>query len=125
MPDSSRPSLSASTVAARSSSEEAAGCRASTSSWSAMSLRAHWMMPMPMNSSAPARDRPMVRLEAPQFPIVSGLSPMSKTKYDTSSRIVQTADSPNRVATWRSARFSAFGSTSVGRHWCSGSPGLA
>ncbi len=26
------------------------------------------------------------------------------------------------AATWRSARFSAFGSTSVGRQWCSGQP---
>ena len=30
----------------------------------------------------------------------------------------------NRLATWRSARFSAFGSTSVGRHWWGARPGL-
>ena len=34
-------------------------------------------------------------------------------------------DSPNRAATWRSARFSAAGSTSVGRQTCAGRPGLA
>ena len=66
----------------------------------------------------------MVRLEAPKPPMTSGSSPISKAKYETTNRTVQIADSPNMVATWRSARRSAFGSTSVGRQWCSGSPGF-
>ena len=41
-------------VAARSSSEEAAGWRISTISWSAISLRAHWMMPTPMQQQGDA-----------------------------------------------------------------------
>ena len=32
--------------------------------------------------------------------------------------------SVNNPATWRSARFSALGSTSVGRHWWGSSPGF-
>ena len=36
-----------------------------------------------------------------------------------------TLDRPNSVAIWRSARFSAFGSTSVGRGWWAGRPGSA
>ena len=39
------------------------------------------------------------------------------------NRIAKTLDSPNSVAICRSARFSARSSTSVGRGWCSCSPG--
>ena len=52
MPDSSRPVWRIATVSVRSSSEEEPGWRNSTISWSLISLRAHWIMPTPMHSSA-------------------------------------------------------------------------
>ena len=64
MPDSSSPRPRIALVASWSSGEEAAGCRISTISWSPMSLRAHWMMPMPMNRNAPPRQAPRATLEA-------------------------------------------------------------
>ena len=80
MPDSSAPWDSWATVASRSSSEERAGWRISTISWSDISLRAHWMMPMPMRSSAPPRAEPSATVEAPSPNTVSWLSPVSSAK---------------------------------------------
>ena len=80
MPDSSVPRASAARVSSLSSSEEAAGWRYSTISVSAISLRAHWIVPMPMHSSARPRHRPRVTLEAPRPRIVLGSSPTLKTK---------------------------------------------
>ena len=75
MPDSSAPRLSTRSVSARSSSEERAGCRISTISWSPISLRAHWISPMPINSSAKPSDAPRATLEAPSPKTVSTFSP--------------------------------------------------
>jgi hypothetical protein len=80
MPASSRPSLSALTVATRSSGGEAAGWRISTISWSAMSLRARWMMPVPMSSRLMPSVTPSETVEAPIPAKVSQLSPTSKAK---------------------------------------------
>ena len=49
-------------------------------SWSPISLRAHWMMPMPMKSIAPPRLRPRATVEAPRPMKVSKLSPISRAK---------------------------------------------
>ena len=80
MPASSRPSLSAWIVASRSSCGEAAGWRISTISWSAISLRARWMMPMPMSSSDRPRVTPSATVEAPMPANVSQLSPTESVK---------------------------------------------
>ena len=80
MPDSVTPVLNASRASSRSSSEDTEGWRISMISWSPISLRAHWMAPMPMNSRARPRKPPIATLEAPMPPIVSGLSPTSNTK---------------------------------------------
>ena len=66
MPDSSVPRVMASTISARSSSEERIAWRISTISWSPISLRAHWMAPMPMHSSARPSVEPSARLDAPR-----------------------------------------------------------
>ncbi len=50
---------------------------------------------------------------------------MSSVKYATTKRTAHTVERKNMNATWRSARFSAFGSTSVGRQTWAGRPGLA
>ena len=70
MPDSSAPRSSTRSVSSRSSSEERAGCRISTISWSPISLRAHWISPMPMSSSARPSEAPRATLEAPRPKIV-------------------------------------------------------
>ena len=80
MPDSSRPVWRIATVSVRSSSEEEPGWRNSTISWSLISLRAHWIMPTPMHSSASPRQRPSATLEAPKPRISVGSSPILKTK---------------------------------------------
>ena len=69
-------------VASRSSSEDRAGWRISTISWSPISLRAHWMMPMPMSSSAKPSAVPRATLEAPRPRTVSWLSPPSSTRVE-------------------------------------------
>ena len=46
-------------------------------SWSPMSLRAHWMIPMPMKSSAKPSAVPKATVEAPRPRTVSWLSPFS------------------------------------------------
>ena len=74
------PWSSAASVATRSSSLEEAGWRCSTISTSLISLRAHWIAPMPISSRASPRERPRKALEAPTPRNVSVLSPMSKAK---------------------------------------------
>ena len=56
------------------------GWRYSTISWSLISLRAHWIMPTPMHSSARPRQTPRATLEAPRPRISVGSSPILKTK---------------------------------------------
>ena len=73
MPDSSVPVVSAFRVSSRSSSLEATGCRYSMISWSPISLRAHWIVPTPMHSSASPRQMPRATLEAPSPRNTSGL----------------------------------------------------
>ena len=80
MPDSSAPAVRSAITVARSSSEETAGCRISTISWSPISLRAHWITPTPMNSRASPRVPPSARVDAPRPAAVSWLSPMSMVK---------------------------------------------
>jgi hypothetical protein len=80
MPVSSKPVWRAATASSRSSSLDRTGWRISTISVSFISLRDHWIAPMPMNSNASPSVRPRVTLEAPYPRIVSGLSPTSKTK---------------------------------------------
>ena len=80
MPASASPSLRAWTVASRSSCGDAAGWRISTISWSAISLRARWMMPVPISSRLTPRVRPRVIVDAPRPAKVSQLSPTSKEK---------------------------------------------
>ncbi len=80
MPASSRPSLSALIVASRSSCGEAAGCRISMISTSDMSLRARWMIAMPMSSRETPSVVPSASVEAPMPMKVSQLSPMSNEK---------------------------------------------
>ena len=73
-------------VASRSSSAGAAGWRISTSSWSPISLRAQWMMPMPMKSSAPPRGRPSASVEAPRPPNVSVVADLEGEVGDDEQR---------------------------------------
>ena len=80
IPDSSVPSASAASVASRSSGEDAAGCRISIISSSAISLRAHWMIPTPISSSAMPSVVPSATVEAPSPPTLFHSSPTSKTK---------------------------------------------
>jgi hypothetical protein len=80
MPASSRPVVSASTVASRSSAGEAAGWRISTISTSAISLRARWMIAMPISSSDTPSVVPSARVEVPMPRKVSQSSPTSKAK---------------------------------------------
>ena len=79
------------------------------------------------SSSARPRVRPSATLEAPRPPMVSGSSPISerRSRRRTNSDRADGRRAPNSVATWRSARFAACGSTSVGRGWCGGEPGSA
>ena len=80
MPESSVPWRTSATTLSRSSSVERPGWRISTISWSFISLRDHWMVPMPMNSSARPRVRPSDIVEAPTPASVSWLELMSKAK---------------------------------------------
>ena len=80
MPDSSTPVATIARVSSRSASLDAIGWRISTISWSDISLRAHWMMPMPMNSRAPLRVRPSASVEAPRPAKVVVTSPISRVK---------------------------------------------
>ncbi len=80
MPDSSLPWESTARVSSRSSSLEDPGWRYSTISVSAISLRAHWIVPRPMHSRARPRVRPRATLEAPNPRMTLGFSPTSKTK---------------------------------------------
>ena len=59
--------------------------------------------------------RPSVIVEAPSPAKVSQLSPTSKAKYATTKRTALIIAPMNIAAICRSARFSALGSTSVGR----------
>jgi hypothetical protein len=65
MPESLTPWEKAATASSRSASLDAAGWRISTISTSLISLRAHWMAPMPISSSAIPRVAPSATLEAP------------------------------------------------------------
>ena len=80
MPASSRPSLRAWIVASRSSCGEAAGWRISTISASAISLRARWMIPVPMSSRERPRVTPSDTVEVPRPANVLQLSPTSFSK---------------------------------------------
>ena len=82
-----------------SSSLEPAEWRYSTISWSPISLRAHWMAPTPMHSSARPKVTPSAMFEAPNWPNVLGSSPTLKVKYEAMNRIMKTVESPNRLAT--------------------------
>ena len=60
-------------ASSRSSSEERIACRSSAISSSFMSLRDHWMAPMPMHSRARPSVTPSATLEAPKPRIRVGL----------------------------------------------------
>ena len=110
-------------VASRSSSEERAGCRISTISWSPISLRAHWMI-----ADADAQQR-QAEGDAEGDVLGAPRPPMRVVvvEREVGDHEQHGADHRRRkkAATWRSARFSFAGSTSVGRQVCSGRPGLA
>ena len=72
--------MGASTVASRSSTGEEAGWRISMISASAISLRARWMIAMPMSSRETPRVVPSASVDAPMPMKVSQLSPTSKAK---------------------------------------------
>ena len=65
MPESLTPWWNEAIASSRSSSLDAAGWRISTISTSLISLRAHWIAPMPMQSRASPRVTPSATLEAP------------------------------------------------------------
>ena len=79
-PGLSYPTIRSWGVSCRSSGGDAALCRSSVISWSDMSLRAHWMMPIPMNRNAPLMNRPSATVEAPRPRTVSPPSPMLSAK---------------------------------------------
>ena len=117
-----RPASRAASVASRSSSEEAAGWRISTISWSPISLRAHWMMPMPMNSRARPRVTPSVDVggaEAADGVRVRRRSRRrSRRRRTARAQIVDERRTASRPGARRASRPS--GRRRSGRHWCAG-----
>ena len=86
-----------------------AGCRYSTISSSLISLRAHWIAPTPMHSSARPRQTPGRRSRRRNRGRRPGRRRSRRRSRRRRSSSAKMVESPNSVATWRSARFSALG----------------
>src|SRR3954452_16085143 len=118
-PDSAAPSWRMPTASPRSTSDPRSRCRSSTRSSSGIRVLAQWTAPAPIPNSA--RKRPIPRPSVDNRVRASrskndmfGLSNLI-VKYTTRVSRVPIALIPNRVATWRSARLAAAGSTSAMR----------